>query len=75
MDEHEEARIFTKLTRPTIARRAAWATFAYALLMAGAQLAGHGPGPDALVIGALFSPALGYMGARTVDAFSKNGKG
>jgi hypothetical protein len=71
---------YVRRTRPGLARKSAFVTFAYALITGvlfpalnainGTEL----PGPDAWIISALFSPCLGYMGARSVDAFSSKGK-
>lgn len=76
---------YVRRTRPELARKSAYVTFAYALItgalfpvinviwaaeLAGAKL----PGPDTWIIGALFSPCLAYVGARSVDAFSSRGK-
>lgn len=58
---------FVKKTRPVMARHSALATYLYALLSTVAEIYGHGTGPDPVVIGSLFSPALTYMAARTLD--------
>jgi len=50
-----------------MARHSALATYLYALLSTVAEIYGHGTGPDPVVIGSLFSPALTYMAARTLD--------
>lgn len=71
---------YVRRTRPGLARKSAFVTFTYALITGvlfpalnaiyGVEL----PGPDAWIISAMFSPCLGYMGTRSIDAFSKKGK-
>jgi hypothetical protein len=76
---------YVRHTRPMLARYSAYVTFAYALITglvfpaATAITALWGikldlPGPQSIVAATLFSPCLSYIGARTVDAFSKTGK-
>lgn len=67
---------YVRRTRPMLARSSAYSTFLYAIVtgvvfpFTDSTL----PGPDAFIIGALFSPCLAYMGARSIDSFSKKGK-
>lgn len=71
---------YVRRTRPSLARKSAFVTFAYAIatgvlfplvtVSQGIEL----PGPDGFIISALFTPCLAYMGVRSIDAFSKRGK-
>lgn len=71
---------YVRRTRPGLARKSAYATFAYALVsgvlfpVLNARYGVELPGPDAWIISAMFAPCLGYMGVRTIDGFSKKGK-
>lgn len=77
---------YVRRTRPMIARQSAQLTFYYAFtteilfqaLVAIAKLAAgidiSLPRCDPYIAGALFSPCLTYIGARSFDAFSRKGK-
>lgn len=71
---------YVKNTRPRIARLSGYATVAYILVAEAARLiteawGGSLHGADAVIAGMLFSPCGTYMTMRTVDGFSKFGKG
>jgi len=63
---------FVRKTRPSIAHRSFWLTALYVLGTSFGQATGHGGGPDFAVIGAVFSPCLSYMAARTMDKRAPN---
>lgn len=71
---------YVRQTRPGLARKSFWLSVGYAfatgvafpLLKAGFQW--QLPETDPWILGALLSPALSYMGWRSLDAFSKRGK-
>lgn len=71
---------YVRRTRPGLARKSAYFTFIYSLITGvlfpalNALYDAGLPGPDAWIISAMFSPCLGYMGARSIDAFTKKGK-
>lgn len=72
---------YVRRTRPGLARKSAYVTFGYTIVtgvvfpivnaMNDNSLL---PGPDAWIISAMFAPCLSYIGARSIDAFSKKGK-
>lgn len=71
---------YVRRTRPGMARKSFWLSVGYAFaagvafpvlnVMHGWQL----PAVDSWILGALLSPALSYMGVRSIDAFSRKGK-
>ncbi len=71
---------YVRRTRPSLARKSFFAGTAYTLLTGvvfpvineiyGTKL----PGLDAYILGAIYSPALTFMGIRSIEAFSKAGK-
>lgn len=71
---------YVRRTRPGMARKSFWLSVGYAFAagvafpllnaMYGWQL----PAVDSWILGALLSPALSYMGVRSIDAFSRKGK-
>lgn len=74
--EAEHGTDYVKETRPKIARQSAAACFIYVLLFelleALARISDKQfDGADWQIATALLTPCLGYMGMRTVDAFSK----
>lgn len=79
--EQQSGDEYVRRTRPSLARKSAFVTFGYAIatgvlfpvLNAAQDLTL--PGPDGFIISALFAPCLTYMGVRTIDAFSRSGKG
>ena len=62
---------YVKETRPKIARMSTYAALLYAFVFQGLAAFDQGSGVDWWVLGTLFSPALTYMGVRTIDAFSR----
>ena len=81
--EAQSADEYVRRTRPGIARASFAAGVVYAfitgvlfpLLKAWEQFSGTNlPGLDAYVLGALYAPALTFMGVRSFEAFSKQGK-
>ena len=62
---------YVKETRPKIARLSTYAAIAYAFIFQLLTAFDKGDGVDVWILSALFSPALTYMGVRTVDAFSR----
>ena len=79
--EQQSGDEYVRRTRPGLARKSAYATFGYAIAtgvvfpILNAAKDTALPGPDGFIISALFAPCLAYMGVRTIDAFSKQGKG
>lgn len=74
--EAAEGTDYVKETRPKIARQSAAITFIYVLSFEFIKtiyvaLDLEHSGADWQIAGALISPCLGYMGMRTIDAFSK----
>lgn len=78
---------YVRRTRPRMARQSAAVTFSYGLVTgivfpvvnAAAKFLDPAieldlPPPNAAIAGTLFAPCLAYLGARSVDAFSKRGK-
>lgn len=71
---------YVRRTRPHLARKSAYVTLTYTSITGvifpiintiyGTQL----PGPDPYLIAAMFAPCLTYMGARSAEAFSRQGK-
>lgn len=78
--EQQSGDEYVRRTRPSLARKSAFVTFAYAIatgVLFPALNAAQGlqlPGPDGFIISALFAPCLAYMGVRSIDAFSSRGK-
>ena len=80
---------YVRRTRPGLARKSAYITFAYTIItgvvfpvvnalnnnpLPADAVRTILPGPDAWIISAMFAPCLSYIGARSIDAFSKKGK-
>lgn len=63
---------YVRRTRPKIARHSFVAGAAYVLLFELIAAFTSADGADMALAGAIFSPALAYMGFRTLDAFSKH---
>lgn len=63
---------YVRRTRPKIARRSFVAGAAYVLIFELIAAFTDFEGADMALAGAIFSPALAYMGFRTLDAFSKH---
>ena len=61
---------YVRRTRPKMARQSFYAGAIYVLLFELLTAFDVGGGADMALAGALFSPALAYMGFRTLDAFS-----
>lgn len=78
-DTQETARVeaastdqYVRRSRPKMARWSFYAGVAYAMVMSIAHLFEYGAGPVMSILSLILSPGLTYMGARTVDAFSKH---
>jgi len=63
---------YVRRTRPKIARHSFVAGAAYVMLFELIAAFTSADGADMALAGAIFSPALAYMGFRTLDAFSKH---
>lgn len=62
---------YVKETRPKLARLSTYAAIAYTFIFEGLAAGDIGDGAEIWILSALFTPALTYVGARSVDAFSK----
>lgn len=78
-DTQETARVeaasddsYVRRSRPMMARHSFYAGVAYALITSVATWLDWGTGPNMNILGLLLAPGLTYMGARTIDAFSKH---
>jgi len=71
---------YVRRTRPHLARKSAYVTLGYTVVsgvifpVVNQFTSASLPGPDAYLIAAMFSPCLAYMGVRSVESFSKQGK-
>jgi hypothetical protein len=71
---------YVRRTRPMLARYSAYVTFLYAAITGvvfPALNVAHDlalPGTQEWIVVALFGPCLSYIGARTIDSFSRGGK-
>ncbi|MDX1536384.1 hypothetical protein [Arsukibacterium sp.] len=65
---------YVRQTRPLIARLSMYASVLYAIGFEGLKAAGIGDGASFEVLLWLFSPALTYMGLRTIDGFAPYSK-
>lgn len=65
---------YVRRTRPLMARQSFYAGTAYVLLMAMLEAFGKGSGPDWYIAMTVYTPALGYLGLRTIDGFAPFGK-
>lgn len=63
---------YVRRTRPKIARYSFIAGAAYVLIFELLAVFAKADGADMALAGAVFSPALAYMGFRTLDAFSRH---
>lgn len=63
---------YVRHTRPKMARQSFYAGTIYVLVFELLAAFDIGAGADMALACALYSPALGYMGFRTLDAFSKH---
>lgn len=61
---------YVRHTRPAMARSSCWATLAYVLLFEGLAAFGKGSGASWELAAFIASPALTYLGLRTVDGFA-----
>lgn len=61
---------YVRHTRPAMARGSCWASLAYVLLFEGLAAYGRGGGASWELAAFLASPALTYLGLRTVDGFA-----
>ncbi|WP_337840497.1 hypothetical protein [Rheinheimera sp.] len=66
---------YVRRTRPLMARQSFYAGSVYVLLMAVMEAFGKGVGPDWYIAMTVYTPALGYLGLRTLDGFAPFGKG
>jgi hypothetical protein len=78
-DTQETARIeavstdeYVRRTRPGLARKSFWAGSIYGVGMELASLIGFGDGANIVLLGGFYAPMLEYIGARSIDAFSKH---
>lgn len=62
---------YVRRTRPKMARMSFYSGTAYLFLLELLGAFGKGEGADEMLLLTIYSPALAYMGFRTVDAFSK----
>lgn len=62
---------YVRRTRPKMARMSFYSGVIYLFLFELLAAFDKGDGANEILLGTLFSPALAYMGFRTVDAFSK----
>ncbi len=75
---------YVRQTRPLLARLSCYGGLAYVLLLSCGQMAGavagangiplHMPSPDWDITLMLLTPALGYLGVRTLDGFARYSK-
>lgn len=65
---------YVRQTRPLIARLSMYSSVLYAIGFEGLKAAGIGDGASFEVLLWLFSPALTYMGLRTIDGFAPYSK-
>lgn len=65
---------YVRQTRPLIARLSMYASVLYAIGFEGLKASGVGDGASFEVLLWLFSPALTYMGLRTIDGFAPYSK-
>ncbi|EFO1598000.1 hypothetical protein DWS26_14310 [Escherichia coli] len=75
---------YVRQTRPLLARLSCYSSLAYVLLLSCGQIAGaiagargitlHMPSPDWDITLMLLTPALGYLGVRTLDGFARYSK-
>lgn len=65
---------YVRRTRPQMARRSFYIGSGYVLLMAMLEAFGKGAGPDWYIAMTVYTPALSYMGLRTIDGFAPFGK-
>lgn len=61
---------YVRHTRPAMARQSCWATLGYVLLLEILQAFGRGSGASWELAALLASPALTYLGLRTMDGFA-----
>ncbi|WP_240222871.1 hypothetical protein [Rheinheimera hassiensis] len=66
---------YIRTTRPYMARKSMWATFAYCFLIEGLKAFGFGSGFEPYIAVFLSAPAWGYLGLRTLDGFAPHPKG
>lgn len=62
---------YVRRTRPKMARLSFYFGTAYLFFLELLSAFGKGDGADEMLLMAIYSPALAYMGFRTVDAFSR----
>lgn len=75
---------YVRQTRPLLARLSCYSSLTYVLLLSCGQIAGaiagargitlHMPSPDWDITLMLLTPALGYLGVRTMDGFARYSK-
>lgn len=65
---------YVRRTRPKMARQSFYIGSGYVLLMAVMEAFGKGAGPDWYIAMTVYTPALSYMGLRTIDGFAPFGK-
>lgn len=65
---------YVRRTRPMMARQSFWAGTLYVLALEVMLALGKGAGADWAMALAIYTPALSYMGLRTLDGFAPFGK-